>query len=116
MRTAGSALLVLVALASCSSYAMWPRTDEFLSRLCCRMSEAQVSSIVEEFPGLRFGDSGRGTPWTKVAQIAHRDGTTRTTIYLNFDDTGLSQAQVIWIDGILSAEALPIHEFCARVE
>ncbi|MGB5814981.1 MAG: hypothetical protein WBI27_07255 [Thermoanaerobaculia bacterium] len=101
-----AATLLLAAVTGCSSYALWPRTDEFLSRLECGMSAEQVASVVDESPGLEFTDSGRGAPWDKVAR---KNG---TSIALDFNESGLRQAEVIWIDAILSAKALPIHDFC----
>ncbi len=89
---------------------MWPQTEEFLSQLHCGMTKEQVAKVVDEFRGLKLSDSGRGTPWDKVAQ---KRG---TSIALDFDESGLRQAEVIWSDGILSADALPIHSFCADVE
>ncbi|MGB3561698.1 MAG: hypothetical protein WBH85_08285 [Thermoanaerobaculia bacterium] len=41
--------------------------------------------------------------------MARKNG---TSIALDFNESGLRQAEVIWIDAILSAKALPIHDFC----
>lgn len=97
----------LATAASCGSYEKWPHTEDFLGRLECAMSEEEVAAVVAEFPGLKLKDSQRGTPWDKVAVRG------RTTIALDFEDAGLRQAEVIWVDGILSADSLPIHDFCS---
>lgn len=100
-------LVCLITIGACSSHSQWSQTNEFLSRLGCGMSEEEVAVVVAEFPGLKLQDSERGTPWDKVAV---KGG---TTIDLDFRDLGLRQAEVIWVDGILSAESLPVHDFCS---
>lgn len=89
---------------------MWPKTEELLGQLYCRMTEDEVAAVVGEFRGLEFLDSRRERPWDKVAR------TGGTTIALDFDDNGLRQAEVSWIDGVLSVDSLPIHDFCANAE
>lgn len=108
IETLSAACLVwgLVTAASCASHDLWPRTEEFLDRLECGMSEAEVAAIAEEFPGLEFKDSRRGTPWDKVAYKP------QTSITMDFEDGGLRRAEVIWVDAILHAERLPIRDFC----
>lgn len=106
LAAAGSFWMLAVA-ASCGTYERWPKTEEFLSRLDCGMSEQEVATVVAEFRGLKLKDSQRGTPWDKVAVQG------RTTIALDFEDVGLRQAEVIWVDGILSADSLPIQTFCS---
>lgn len=107
MSLAAAGFLWVLATASCVSYEKWSQTDEFLRRLKCGMSEEEVGRVVSEFPGLQFRASQRGTPWDKVAI---KD---RTSIALDFDESRLRQAEVIWVDGILSAKALPVHDFCS---
>lgn len=102
--------LLLLVSTSCSSNTMWPRTQEFLDRLHCGMTEDQVAKVTGEFCGLVFANSDLGIPWDKVVRMEN------TTITLDFDESGLRQAEVIWIDGLLSADALPIRDFCAHEE
>lgn len=104
---AATSVWILAVAASCGTYEKWPKTDEFLSRLQCGMSEKEVAAVVAEFRGLKLKDSQRGTPWDKVAVQG------RTTIALDFEDERLRQAEVIWVDGILSADSLPVHDFCS---
>jgi hypothetical protein len=112
MRSSGTISLAagflwVLATTSCVTYEKWPRTDEFLRRLKCGMSEQEVGRVVSEFPGLEFRDSQRGTPWDKVAIKG------RTSIVLDFDESGLRQAKVVWDTGILAAKALPVYDFCS---
>jgi hypothetical protein len=71
------------------------------------MSVDQVAAIAAEYRGLDYSDSTSGNPWEKVAMIRG------TMIDLDFDDQGLHQVEVIWTDGILSADSLPVQDFCA---
>lgn len=104
---AAGCLWLAVTAASCGSHELWPKTEEFLSRLECGMSEEEVSAIAADYPGLQFKDSQRGAPWDKVAYKP------QTTIALDFEEGGLRRAEVIWVDAILHAKTLPIRDFCS---
>lgn len=105
---AATSFWILAFAASCGTYEMWPKTDDFLSRLECGMSEEEVASISAEFPGLKLRDlNDDDPPWDKVAYKP------QTSIALDFEQQGLRRAEVSWVDAILHAKTLPVHDFCS---
>lgn len=104
--TAAGFLWLAMTAASCGSYELWPKTEEFLGRLECGMSEEEVAAIAADYPALEFKDSQRGTPWNKVAYKP------QTSIALDFEEGGLRRAEVSWVDAILHAKVLPVRDFC----
>lgn len=63
--------------------------------------------MVAEFPELELHALEYRAPWDLEA-IAHL-----TSIYLDFEELGLRQLQVVWDDGILSTDALPKCDLCS---
>ena len=103
-----TAVWILAVAASCGTYERWPRTEEFLGRLRCGMSEEEVASVAAGFPGLKLRDlNDDDPPWDKVAYKP------QTSIALDFEQDGLRRAEVSWVDAILHAKTLPVHDFCS---
>ena len=101
-------LWLLATAASCASYELWPKTDEFIDRLECGMSEEDVARVVAEYPGLELRDlRDDDPPWDKVAYKP------QTSIALDFEAGGLRRADVSWVDAILHSKTLPVRDFCS---
>lgn len=104
----GAGAWLLLIVASCTSYELWPKTEEFLDRLECGMSEEEVARIVAEYRGLELRDlNNDDPPWDKVAYKP------QTSIALDFEQGRLRRADVSWVDAILHAKTLPTRDFCA---
>lgn len=100
--------MALVAFPACTSYELWPQTQELVGHLRCGMSKADVASIVQVYGSLEFVETHRGTEWDMViSSVKHQTG-----IYLDFEDGRLLKSEVIWIDGILHASTLPVRDYC----
>ncbi len=99
-----AAAFLAVAVVSCSYNTKWPRTDEVLGRLQCGMTEEQVAAIVLQYRMLYY-DAEVGVPGATVAFKKS------THIVLDFDESGLFQAEVAWRNGWMSFDSYP-HAFC----
>jgi hypothetical protein len=100
------ALSLSMLTVGCWSFSKWSRTDDFVSRLRCKMSEQEIESTVRLFKNLELRKIQYEPRWTLVAT----EGTTAITLAL--DQTGLRRIQVSWIDAIEHRRFLPEKDLC----
>jgi hypothetical protein len=102
----GLILALYILTVGCWSFSRWMRTDDFVSRLRCNMSEQEIEATVRSFKNLELNKVQYEPRWTLVAT----EGGTAITLAL--DQGGLRRIQVSWIDAVEHRRFLPEKDLC----